>query len=90
VIVRVNVPICAGLFAETVNVEVPELGRDAGLNEPLVRLGKPLTLRFTVEVKPVVEATATVYDVLEPRRTVWLLGEAEIVKSATTRVTFAV
>ena len=37
-------------------------------------LGKPLTLRFTADVNPVADVTVTVYDVREPRRTVWLLG----------------
>jgi hypothetical protein len=68
---------------------VPALS-DGGLNEALVRLGKPLTLRFTVEVNPGVQVTVTLYDAVEPRLTVWLLGEAETEKFATTSVTFAV
>ena len=63
-------PVEARLVAPIVSVARPEPGKDAGLNEALVRSGKPLRLRFTVDVKPFADTTVTVYDVCEPRRTV--------------------
>ena len=70
-----------------VSVELPEPATDVGLKDALVRRGNPVTLKFTVAENGPKAVMVTVYVVFEPRLTVWLLGEAEMVKSATTRVT---
>ena len=52
VIVRVYVPVGVVVAVETVSVELPEVVTDAGLKLAAAPLGKPVTLRFTVSVKP--------------------------------------
>jgi hypothetical protein len=52
VIVRVYVPVGVVVAVETVSVECPEVETDAGLKLAVAPVGKPLTLRFTVPVKP--------------------------------------
>jgi hypothetical protein len=52
VIVSVNVPLEAFLAGEIVRVEDPDPVTEAGLNVAVVRLGTPLTVRFTVAAKP--------------------------------------
>ena len=48
VIVRVDCPCAAPLLTDTVNAELPEPGTYLGLNDALVCLGNPVTLKFTV------------------------------------------
>jgi CBS-domain-containing membrane protein len=52
VIVRGYVPVGVVVAVEIVSVELPEVETDAGLKLAVAPLGKPLTLRFTVPVKP--------------------------------------
>jgi hypothetical protein len=66
---------------ETVRIEVPPALTDAGLNEPVAPAGNPLTERLTGRGAPDVACVVTVYVVLEPWTTVWLLGIALIAKS---------
>src|SRR5512146_2747608 len=70
-----------------VSVEVPEPVTDDGLNELLVRLGRPLNWKLTEEEKGPIAATVTVNLVEDFRLTVTLVGEAVTEKSATTSVT---
>jgi len=84
------VPLVAGFLAETVSCELPEPATEVGLNAALVRAGRPLTPKLTFAENGPEGEIVTVYDVCEPRLTVWLVGETEIEKSATTRVTCAV
>jgi len=87
VIVNGYVPVVAFLFTDIVSVEVPEPATDVGLNEELVRAGNPPTLKFTVAANGPERVMVTVYDIFEPRFTIWPLGEAEMLKSATANVT---
>jgi hypothetical protein len=52
VIVRGYVPVGVVDAVEIVSVEFPEVVIDAGLKLAVAPAGKPLTLRFTVPVKP--------------------------------------
>ena len=52
VIIRGYVPVGVVVAVETVSVEFPEPETDAGLKLAVAPIGKPLTLRFTVPVKP--------------------------------------
>ncbi len=52
VIVSVYVPAGVVVAVETVRVELPEVVTDAGLKLAVAPVGSPLTLRFTVPVKP--------------------------------------
>ena len=52
VMVRVTGFFGALLAAVIVRVEVPDVVTDAGLNVAVTRLDTPLTVRFTVPVKP--------------------------------------
>lgn len=88
--VSTYVPVFAGFFTETVSVELPDPTTELGLNDALVRAGKPLTPKDTFAENGPDGEILTVYDPCEPRLTVWLLGETDIEKSATTRVTCAV
>jgi hypothetical protein len=81
------VPVGEFLFVVTVSVELPPPLTDVGLNDALVRFGNPLKVKFTAAENGPSGVIVTVYDTFEPLRTVWLLGEAEIEKSATTSVT---
>lgn len=63
---------------------------DDGLNEQVLRLGHPLRLRLTLLLNPFTGARETVYEAREPRRTDWLDGVAEIVKSGAAAVTVRV
>lgn len=78
------------LAVVTASVEVPEVATDVGVKLPVAPLGKPLALRVTVPVNPLIALTVTEYVVLWPAVTVCELGEAEIEKSGgafTTRET---
>jgi len=46
------VPVVAGRFTDSVSIEVPDPVKELGLNDALVRLGKPVTLRFTMPENP--------------------------------------
>jgi hypothetical protein len=77
-------PLVALELTVTFSVEVApveELVTDEGLNEPLVPLGNPLTLRFTV-LGPLTCVIVTVYVPVIPRFTVSEVGVTAIVKSA--------
>lgn len=52
VMVSVYVPVGVIDAVETVSVELPEPETDMGLKLAVAPAGKPLTLRFTVPVKP--------------------------------------
>jgi hypothetical protein len=52
VIVSVYVPGGVVVAVETVSVEFPEAETDAGLKLAVAPVGSPVTLRFTVSVKP--------------------------------------
>ena len=87
VIVRVAV---VRLLEFTVSVDVPEPATDVGLKVAVVLRGTPVTLRFTVPVKPLSAPTVTVYVPFAPRVIESVEGEAEMLKSAgavTTSVT---
>jgi hypothetical protein len=86
------VPLGAFPLAEMVSVEVPFPGTLTGLNDALVRAGSPLTLNVVVAEKGPRAEMVTVYVAFElpAAVSVWLLGETEIEKSATVRVTGAV
>ena len=73
-----------------VSVELPEPVTDDGLNELLVRLGRPLTWKLTEEEKGPIAVVVTVNVVEDFRETVALVGEAVTEKSATTSVTCVV
>ena len=68
---------------------------DVGLNAPVARVGKLVTLRLTLPLNPFCLTIVTVYVVELPRVTDLELGDAEIVKFGgatgfTTRVTLVV
>jgi hypothetical protein len=46
------IPAGVVVAVETVSVELPEPATDVGLKLAVARVGKPLTLKFTVLVKP--------------------------------------
>jgi hypothetical protein len=52
VIVSVDIPGATFLLDEIVNVELPELAIDAGVNFAVTNLGNPLTASVTAPVKP--------------------------------------
>jgi hypothetical protein len=64
VIVSVNVPVGVLERVEIVSLEVPEPVTDVGLNEALVREGKPLTLKLTVLLNPLMAEIVTVVEVV--------------------------
>src|SRR6516225_7989607 len=82
VMVIVYVPVGVVELVATERVELPEPATEVGLKLAVVPLGSPLTLKFTVPVKPFTAPTVAVYDVPAPAVTVCELGEAERVKSA--------
>jgi len=77
--VNAEVPRVAFFFAERVNVDVPALTIDTGVNFPVTSFGNPLTDRVTVPVNPA--AMLTVYDPLSSRAMVALVGDTDIEKS---------
>jgi hypothetical protein len=77
-------------FVVIVKVVVPEPVTEVGTNEELARAGNPLRRKLTGAANGPNAATDTVNVVVQYLPTVWLLGEAEIEKSATCRETFAV
>ena len=87
VIVSGYVPAGAPGFTDTVSFVVPDPVTDPGLNEALVREGKPVTLKFTVDANGPRVLTDTVYEPFVFLVRVWLLGVAESEKSATASVT---
>jgi hypothetical protein len=66
---------------ETDRVELPEVVTDVGLKLPVAPVGNPLTLKFTVPVKPAIALTVVVYVVPFPAVTVCEPGVAEMLKS---------
>lgn len=79
------------LAVVTDSVELPEPTTEVGLKLVEAPVGNPLTVKFTVPLKPPVPASLTEYEVPEPAVTVWLEGDAVRLKSPaefTTRVTF--
>lgn len=58
--VSVWLPVVALLLTVTVSVEVPEPVTEVGLKVGVTRAGCPLTLRFTVPVKPFTAVRVTV------------------------------
>ena len=94
VIVSVNVPRLDFLEVLTVSVDVVAVG--FGLNEALLREGRPLALSETLPLKLLTGVMVTVYVASLPWTTVLVAGVALIVKSAagagcdwTTSVTWA-
>jgi hypothetical protein len=81
VIVSVELPGGVLPVVVIVRVDAPEPVTDAGLNEAVAPVGKPLALRFTVDVKPFRAPTVTVYVVVPPAVTVWEAGLAPMEKS---------
>jgi hypothetical protein len=81
VIVSVGLP--AGVFPAViiVKIELPGALREAGANVAVAPVGRPLALRLTDPVNPLMAPTLTVYVVLPPALTVWVLGVANTVKS---------
>ena len=75
VIVNGKLPVGVVLLVVTESVELPEVS-DAGLNVPLAPAGSPLTVRFTVPVKPPLGVTVAVKLVLLPWVTDCDAGEA--------------
>ena len=73
-----NVPREAVLLALNPAVLVPVAG--FGVNVTLTPLGNPDAVRVTLPEKPFDRVIVTVVDVLEPRRTDRLLGEADKLK----------
>lgn len=91
-IVNTKLPVGVRWRVVMVSVEVPEPVTDVGLNVPVVRVGKPLTLNVTFPLKPFTFALVTVKVVVPGVATVCPLGLAVMVKSGfgagfTTRVT---
>lgn len=80
VIVNVAVPCVALGAALRVSVEVPEPVTELGEKLALTRLGRPLTLRFTFELKPPDPVIVRVYFTEPLRFTDWLEGETVTVK----------
>ena len=85
-------PVGAFPLAVIVSIEVPFPGTLLGLNDELVRAGNPPTLNVVVAENGPRADMVTVYVALEfpVAVSVWLLGETEIEKSATVRLTWAV
>jgi len=77
------------VLVDTVSVDVPDVDNDVGLKEPVAPLGRPLTLRSTVPLKPVFIVTVALYVVGLPAKTVWDDGDADIEKSGTVIVRVA-
>jgi hypothetical protein len=73
----------------TVSVDVPDAAIDEGLKDAVAPLGKPLTLRPTGPLKPASMATAALYVVPLPAKTVRDDGDAVIEKSGTVIVRVA-
>jgi hypothetical protein len=86
VIVRVNGPVGPFPWVLTVSVEepVPPAVRAAGLglNDGEVLFGRPVTLRLTFPLKPLVELRVIVYVVVKGRVTDRLVGSTPNKKSA--------
>jgi hypothetical protein len=80
VIVKVRVPLVALLLTRTDKVDVPEPVTEVGLKVGVTREPCPLTLRLTVPLNPFTAPIVTVEVPVEPRVTVMLAGESEIVK----------
>jgi len=80
-----------GVLPELVTVMVvePEVVTVAGLKEALAPEGNPLAAKLTEPVKPVADATVTVYEVLFPGDTLCEEGEADRANPEVT-VTFTV
>lgn len=57
-------------MADIVKVEVPEPVTEVGLNEEVIRAGKPVTVKVTLLANDPTAATVMLYVVLERRRTV--------------------
>lgn len=59
VITKEYVPVRVLLRVDTVRVEVPDPGTELGEKLPVVREGRPLTLKLTVELNPPEAVTCT-------------------------------
>lgn len=70
------------VFTESVELPDPP-AIEAGTKLPVAPAGRPLTLRFTVSVKPPLGVMVVVYEVPAPAWTVCEAGEAEMAKSPT-------
>jgi hypothetical protein len=79
----VNVEVPNGVLADVVivKVELAPAAIEAGLNEAVAPVGKPLALTVTVPLKPLIAVSLTVYDKLLPWPTDALAGEAVSEKS---------
>lgn len=66
---------------DTVSVELPEPVTDEGLKLTEECGGNELALSATVPVNPFSVPTETPYEVPDPALTVWLVGDADSVKS---------
>ena len=69
------------MFVITESVELPDPVTVLGVKLALEFCGRPLTVNETLPLNPTAPVTATVYRAVDPRLTVWLAGDAEIVKS---------
>jgi len=70
-----------------VSVVVPELLTAAGLNAEYAPDGNPVKLKRIVAISEPTGLMLTVYDVVDPRTTLWEVGTTEIEKSDTARAT---
>ena len=84
--VRVEVP--AGVLADVVmvRVELPDPDTDAGLNDPVAPVGRPVTPKFTLPVNPAIAEMVAVKVVVPPTVTDCELGAAAIEKSGTVTI----
>ncbi len=73
----------SGMAVQTAveRVELPEPVTDVGLKILVAPLGRPLTLKLTLPVKPPDGVTVAVYEVPAPAVTVRELGVVEMLKS---------
>ena len=63
-------PVAVLGLVDIVSVVLPEPAMDVGLNEELVRVGNPLTVKLTAAENGPIAVTDTVKVVFEPRFTV--------------------
>lgn len=79
-IVSVKVPVFVVEDVATLSVDVEEVG--FGENDAVEPAGRPLTVSVTALLNPFEGVIEMAYDVLPPRTTDWLAGEATSEKSA--------
>lgn len=90
-----KVPVLVDAVVLTVMVDEPEPVTVIGLKLAVAPVGRPVAVKVTVPLNPLMAAMLVVYCVILPCTTVWDVGVAEIVKSGfvfgfTTNVTFVV